>query len=246
MLFLCIPLSVNAASVIYTLHIKNMSGYYINNSYVDIYDASGNHTHQTASSGVCNMTLTSGNTYYLNIYSSGYERVSRTITPTSSNTNSTVNIYYTTAYPTWNNDPLGNYSPPNHEWNQHFGWRMNNSILDYHTGVDYSRLLNGTRFGDMTIKPDVYNCHYGRIHVADSTPSIGWYYTIFNSPYYVSYLHLQSAALAEDTWIPSLEVLSKVGTPPGTVAYHLHFSVSLTHSLAKDSGAFKDPLVFID
>lgn len=243
MILFCIPLNINAVNITYTLNIKNYSNNFITNANVDLYTSSGSHTHPVVSNGVCIMTLTQGVTYYLNVYASGYERVQRTFVAAASV--ASIFLRETAYYPTFNNDPLGNYSPPNHEWNQHFGWRLN-SLLDYHTGVDYSRKADGTRYGDMSPKPDVYNCHYGRVNKAGSLQGVGFLIQVYHLSYYASYLHLQSANKVINSYIPSLEVLSQVGTIPGVDAYHLHFSVSSESTLDKDNRSFKDPLVFID
>jgi hypothetical protein len=65
---------------------------------------------------------------------------------------------------------------------------------------------------------------------------------------YILYLHMQNCLVAQGSYIPSLTVVGKVGTPPppNPVAYHLHYSVSTSYSLSKTSIAFLGPLVFND
>ena len=238
-----------------TLYFENSSGTRLSGT-VRIYFPSGSYSDYSIPTNGKKLTgLSVGTTYGFNLMVDGYAQLSYEFSPTAASNYSEEFVFYTYSYYPDFEPALTSYTAPSASSNQHFGYR-NNGGQDFHTGVDFSRDGNGTRFEDMVTAPTTYSVCSGTIQrkafVSGGGNVVQVKYTSNNKTYYVSYLHLASYSCgAVDSAISQGDAIGVVGATlysanedDATMVKHLHLSISGSTSLSKIPGYFLDPIAF--
>lgn len=176
--------------------------------------------------------------YGINVVAPGYAQfTSEQLNYSSGNTIHSIAMKSEGEYPDYNSPfATGVSCPvPSMGLNQHWGWRYNEDV-DYHTGADVAK-AKGTPLYTITDS--------GYVAYAGYSDGAGNYVVLRTEDnYFVSYLHMDTIDVLPYS---SYSTRTKIGTVgnSGTVAEHLHINVSSTHTIAKDSRTYLDPLAFL-